>query len=179
LSRDGRLFAAGQNDGRAQVWDTGTGDHKHTLKHEGAGNHTERIEVVALSPDGDRLATANRRDARLWDLTNAGQALILNDRSSGGYTPQIRTITFAPDGRLVATGDDSGDITLWDAITGKRLHAFPDGTRKNSMRYTPVSAIAFSRNGNQLAAGTFEPHIRFNPSTVTSDSPAAWLQVWN
>jgi WD40 repeat protein len=147
----GRLLATGHWDGNVQLWDTGTGQYRLTLKHERVNKHNERIVAVALSPDGDRLVTANPDGARLWDLAKSRQVGTFGDRASGTHTSLIKAITFAPDGRLFATGDYGENVRLWDSNTGKHLHAFPVESTQTPFWSPSVTDMAFTRDGNQLA----------------------------
>jgi len=59
---------------------------------------------------------------------------------------------FSPNRRTLATGDDSGQIGLWDLATGRRAATLADGS--------PVLSVAFSPNGRTLATGDEFGHIR-------------------
>jgi WD40 repeat protein len=66
---------------------------------------------------------------------------ILND----GYG--YNSIALSPDGKLLASGDEVGNITLWNMETGQ-----PEGQPLNDGREGYISSLAFSSNGKTLAA---------------------------
>jgi len=65
VSPGDRLVAGGERDGRTWLWRATDGAPLAVL-----GGHDERVQAVAFSPDGGRLATGSWDDTvRLWDLT--------------------------------------------------------------------------------------------------------------
>jgi WD40 repeat protein len=70
-----------------------------------------------------------------------------------GHVGDVECLAFHPSGRLLATGDDGGFIRIWDVLTGADLHK----ERLEGM----LGAVAFSRCGNFLAAGTYEGQVSF------------------
>jgi WD40 repeat protein len=63
----------------------------------------------------------------------------LNDGS------KVNSVAFSPDGTFLATGDDTGNVELWNVTTGRRVATFDDRSS--------VYSVAFSPNGRTLATG--------------------------
>ena len=78
--------------------------------------HTDSVDTVAFSPDGNTLATGSWDDTvRLWDTATGEYKATLTEDSEG-----IRTILFSPDGRTLAiVVYNTTGVQLWDVNTGK------------------------------------------------------------
>src|SRR5439155_18242673 len=63
----------------------------------------------------------------------------------------VREIVFSPDGRHFATGSFDGTARVWETATGR-----PAGPPLPHENY--VAAVAFSPDGNTLAAGDYGPN---------------------
>ena len=99
--------------------------------------HTSDIEVIALSPDGKRLATASDDGTiRVWTIAQESSIVLI------GHDGPIETLAFSPDGTTLASGGSDGMVFLWSGATGRKLAGHGDTVR----------AIAFSPDGTQLAS---------------------------
>ncbi len=99
---------------------------------------------------------------RLWD-PDSGE---LKQFLTSGYVMGLKLlVAFSPDGRWLAVGGTAlgsdefgrGDVRLFDARTAKLDRVFPDLIRHG------VSALAFSPNGETLAAGNWDKQILLLP----------------
>jgi WD40 repeat protein len=138
FSPDGRLLAAGLDEGLLVIWDVATGAERRRLPgHEG------RVTSLAFAPDGARLVSGSLdRTARLWDLATGNEL-----RRFGQHEDSVRSVAFSPDSRLVAAacGDWEG-VWLWDASTGREVGRIRCGQ-------TRLHQVAFSPDGRTLAVG--------------------------
>jgi RNA polymerase sigma factor (sigma-70 family) len=108
FSRDGKVLATGQGDGRVVLWDVATGKELRVL-----AGATDSALRVAFSPEGRLLAAAGpvERDGkrpygvRLWSAA-AGKLLRSWDDTGA-------SVGFSPDGKMIAILGKDGTVRLW------------------------------------------------------------------
>ncbi len=108
---DGSRIAAADMDGAVAVWSTVSGEAIHRFRAK------EQVPVfrLAFSPDGRRLAGADREKTMVWDLATGEElvALRVHGRrpSDGGFNPRV---AWRPDGLLLASSNWDGSVAVWD-----------------------------------------------------------------
>ncbi len=127
LSADGKRVAVGGRTAATTVYDVATGEK--LSEHRGLEG---RIESVAVSADGVRVAAAADRAITLWDGTNP------KGRSVAGGS---LAISLSPDGAILYVAT-SHALSRFDAATGEALRGGLGG---------PVSSVVFNPRGTQLA----------------------------
>jgi WD40 repeat protein len=92
--------------GFVKVLDLATG--RELLRLTG---HTARVNTVAFSPDGRRLASGSwDRTIKLWDTAHGDEVMTLS-----GHTQGVIRVAFSPDGNLLASGSIDNTVRIWDA----------------------------------------------------------------
>jgi RNA polymerase sigma factor (sigma-70 family) len=124
FSPDGKTLATVGWDRKLRFWDPKSGElKKESLasppprKVPGARDTTDtRLWAVAYSPDGTRIAAADLNDHLwMWDADSLTLRFVV-------HTDDIfrhNCMTFSPDGLWLGTGGATGNVKVWDAMTGQ------------------------------------------------------------
>ena len=145
------------------MWDGITGDSIATFE-----GHTGRLQDIAFSPDGSRLASGNDADKtiRLWGgITGAPIATL------EGHTGSVRDIAFSPDGSRLASGSDDRTIRLWWLTSARgRVHFAPSNLVPPAVGVQMTVNIAI--DGGESVAG-YQASVAFDPTALRYVSSAA------
>jgi WD40 repeat protein/tRNA A-37 threonylcarbamoyl transferase component Bud32 len=144
FSGDGKLLVSGGGGydpeshpwpGEVKVWDVALGRATRTLRDLAAP-----VLGVALSPDGERIATAGSEKAiTLWDARTGTKLQALH-----GHAAAVLGVAFSPDGERLASAGEDQTVRIWDATGGKLLFTL----HGHSMS---VLDLAYSPDGRVLA----------------------------
>jgi WD40 repeat protein len=108
------------------------------------------VSALAFSNDGARIVTAGFRTLTVWEA-RSGKAVV----RIKAHEFLIRSVAFSPDGKRIASASgtpvgggrqESGEVRLWDAASGKELLSFPGLPHW-------ANTVAFSPDGKYLVAG--------------------------
>ena len=144
-------------DGRmVQAWD-GQALVEKSLSTDGPGERKPRQEVFQDVPNSALHLVSPAMHYIAWMNTPTNAYITLRNLSKkdgtgfltrvlAGHTSSIRCLQFSPDASQVASGDDNGNVLLWDTATGARLHSW------NALS-VPIQTLGFSADSNRLAAG--------------------------
>ena len=107
-----------------------------------------RINKIAYSPDGKRLAVASSIGVWIYDA-DSGKELDLLTKN----TDWVQSIAFNPNGNILASGSDDGSIRLWDTRTSTHLRTMTEHT-------SMITNVVFSGNGKMLASSSRDNTIQ-------------------
>ena len=150
LSPDQQLVALGGSGKVVKVYSTADSQLKYKLTQ-----HTDWITSVAFSPDGSKLATADRTGGlHLWEAASGGIVLTLAEHKRA-----IHALRWRSDSRLLASVGEDGLLVGWDTKDGwpaiMKPNAHPPqrlpgtyGELKNG-----ILSVGFGPNGHMLTAG--------------------------
>ncbi|NJO50529.1 MAG: protein kinase, partial [Leptolyngbyaceae cyanobacterium RM2_2_4] len=86
--------------------------------------HTDTIWAVAISPDGQTLASASfDRSIKFWNLAT-GELL----QTVNAHSDAVRAIAYTPDGKTLASGSGDKTIRVWDLQTQKLVRTLSGHT---------------------------------------------------
>jgi WD40 repeat protein len=146
LSPTGRLLASGGYDRHIIVWDARRGLPLARLEVPGA------VYALDFSQNGHFLLAAGEDGVvRGYSMTAAYPLSFVYE----GHLAPIWTLATSPDGHLVASGDERGQVLIWDMLTRETLVV-------NSRHMQQIEALAWSPDG----------------TCVASASRDHWLRVW-
>ncbi len=124
--------------GTAPIWDVSTGQLRTVLR-----GHSDYVRAVAVSPDGQGLATGSGDETiKLWDFASGCELVTL-----AGHRGQVFCLAFEPSGLVLASGSEDHTIRLWD-IRQRNQAATLEG------HAAAVHSVAFSPDGTRLASAS-------------------------
>ncbi len=133
FSPDNKLLISGDVDGTAIIWNVIEVSQVSQLR-----DHKGPVYGVGFSADSARAVTVSDNTATtLWKVDN-GYPI----KTMMGHKARVLSLAMSPDG-VVATGDELGEIRLWNDKTGKFLKIL-------GKQSTEVGSLTFSPDGAHL-----------------------------
>lgn len=75
----------------------------------------DALEMLAFSPDGKTIATANGKRVLVWNVSTGKVIHTLKHKQD------IRTASFSPDSQIIVTSGEEGAY-VWNAVKGRKIH---------------------------------------------------------
>jgi WD40 repeat protein len=112
------------------------------------------MEKIQFSPESKQIVSFTGRLFYVWDIQNKTSTVVLPDRpmeigrSSFECSEDIMDATFSPDGQYIAVALVNRLVVIHHALEEPWVEKLADGEE------VTFTAVAYSRNGCYLAAGT-------------------------
>ena len=172
---DGCTLASGSMDGTIHLWDIKTSSYKNILEpsERTLSAFTIRAPSLAFSPDGKTLVCGYKKTIHIFNaITGKLKNSLITDTSG-----VIKHIEFSSDSETIICGSISGEISLWDAITGKHKNTIPEPSNCEhaiafntiGQTYTVSNALAEQDYGiyiNDLNNGEFKNKLTGHTGSV-------------
>ncbi|TVY71375.1 Vegetative incompatibility protein HET-E-1 [Lachnellula suecica] len=143
LSSGGKLLVTRALISTIRVWDTETGDELQRFEHH------DKIEKIAISPDGRLLVLGSFETVSMWDIANGTEK-----QSFEGHKGWLSNIIFSSDGKMLATTSNDKTIKLWDTTVNTK-RKISDEDHKSW-----VNVLAFSPDRKMLASGSHDNTVK-------------------
>lgn len=145
INGKGCIVASGTHDGNVRIWDGDTGASIGSVMR----GHRERINSIAISSNGSRIASGGGDGVFVWDakrcIVLAGSLDDSNDACS---------MALSADESRIAVGHTDGDISIYDA------HTCRPACRRLRGHMSYVSSVALCLNGLRLVTGSEDNTVR-------------------
>jgi WD40 repeat protein len=218
FSPDGQQIAS-CSDGELKIWSVSDGRSLQDLSD--SSETIGDFQTLQFSPNGKLLAVGgavgdDQAAVGIWNPstgkllktitipTNSPSAPIRKRSRAhalampGGPSVVVHSVAFSPDGKLLVSGDENGNVILWNVKTGRRVRMMKEHD-------STVNSVAFNHKGTRIASGSFDqtvkiwevssgralrtlkPHqdhvtsVRFSPDdqTIMSGSLDRGVRFWN
>ena len=144
FSPDGQLLASGGDDYACKLWDVPLERRVATFEHI-VNRSRSQIKAVDFSRDGQMLATAGV-DVKLWDVHTRKEIAMFE------HGRWVLAVAFSPDGQFLATGDESGQVNIWN-IQRQSIAAQLEADS------TAIYTVKFSPDGEILAGAGYDGNV--------------------
>jgi len=147
FSRDGKTLIASGGRGAALGsvvgWNVASGRRLFEIRNE-----DDAILAADVSPD-QRTVAFGTTDKLVKVVTTEGESVHLLKK----HTDWVTAVSFSPDGVLLATGDRNGNLSVWEAASGREYQTLAGHT-------AAITGLAWRDDSNVLASASEDGTIR-------------------
>ena len=109
--------------------------------------HADKVERMALSPDGTRMLTCGENSLKFWDVATTS---VIHELK--GHTENVKFVAFDKTGKKAVSSSFDGTIRIWNLANGRETQklSFP-GAKFWSAVFTPDGRHIFSGSKDGIA----------------------------
>ncbi len=151
VSRDGRLIAAGNEQGEITIWDARSFEVQRSLRGLGGP-----VYALAFNRDGSQIAAATNQPAEqpkviVWDVASGDRRTTFS-----GHAGPITSLEMPAGADLVASASSDGSLKLWQAASGDEVRALAAPAEQGW-----YSSMTFSPDGTLMVTGSLAGQVEF------------------
>lgn len=158
VSKNSTRMATRNSGGRVSMWIIGTncsglsnGEGARIVTVTGLGELPELVQIMALSPDGDRLATGGYdKRLKLWSRQSSVWEVLA---VLGEQDDHLDSLVFSPDGTRIVTSSRLHKLQLW--FVGGTFKA-KWGLLERIAANDQIFSSTFSPDGKRLLTGGYD-----------------------
>jgi len=143
-------LVVGLEGGEVWCWKDQDGTLQWKLRGYPEPPFTPRFKAIALSPDGNLLASCRGDDDDIRVFDTKAQKRVA---TIWGHTDTVTCVAFSKDGSLLASCGDDATVRIWELATGKEIRRF-QGHEAN------VNCVLFGPSGKELFSGSLDGTVR-------------------
>ncbi|KAL2861900.1 WD40-repeat-containing domain protein, partial [Aspergillus pseudodeflectus] len=150
-SADSKSIVSLSGSNTILIWDMSSNGRRQ-LAHQG-----RNIESIALSPDGQTLASVALDSIQIWDLPTGQRRQYLQHHVEDlipsaalffARTGNLARAEFSPNSKMLAAAGLGVNIHVWEVATGKEIQRL----QGDSNLIMPITPLAFSSDSKTLSA---------------------------
>lgn len=153
FSQDGKTIVAEYRYGSILLWDIESKRARPAIASESAAKN----QHIHVSSEGDLYVTSiHKNTVKLWKVGSCGSPI-----AEFTDNEPARLAAFTPINSKLASAHEGGNLIIWDAQSGNKLHAFRHPLQTSTDDSDQVDKLMFSPDGKLLISDAqYGPNVR-------------------